>query len=272
MAHRKVKDGELVEAGAIQILLESLWIRIAGLAVWVIDRLLIRYLNNRFGRPILWVIARTFEHLIDTGEVVTLERAKAFIDAISVLENSQIAVFPCRCQKALGQRKGTYMKCMYVLYGVEASKRAGSDYRDLTPEEAKALFEQLHEEGLMHDFLVCMGSKGWLYVICGCEREICCEFKAHQVAGGLISAGPDIVALDREMCTGCGICVERCHFGANSMVNGSSEVNLAKCYGCGLCVSTCAGEARTMVEREGYRNRYYPIELVSKASTHQKVL
>ncbi len=272
MAHYKVKDGELAEAGAIQVLLESLWLRIVGLAVRVIDRLLLRYLNNRFGRPILWVIARIFKHLIDTGEVVTLERAKAFIDTISVLENSQIIVSPCKCQRALDKRKGTYMKCMMVLYGAEAYRRVHSDYRDLTPEEAKVLFQELHEEGLMHVFLVCMGSKEWLYVICGCEREICCEFKAHQVAGGLISPGPDIVALNKELCTGCGICVERCHFGANSMVNGSSEVNLAKCYGCGLCVSTCAGEARTMVEREGYRNRYYPVELVRKASAHQKVL
>ena len=148
MAHYKVKDGELVEAGAIQILLESLWIRIAGLAVWVIDKLLLRYLNNRFGRPILWVIAWALKHFIDTGEVVTLERAKDFIDAISVLENSQIAVFPCRCQKALGQRKGTYIKDMFVLYGAEAFRRADSEYRDLSPEEAKSLLRELHQEGL----------------------------------------------------------------------------------------------------------------------------
>lgn len=269
MAHYKLKDGELVEAGAIQIVLESLWLRLAGLACWVFDKL-IDHLDNWFGRPILWVIARIFEHLLDTGEVVTLERAKAFIDAVSVLENSQIIVSPCRCQKAVGKRKGTYTKCMYVLYGAEAYRRVHSDYKELTPEEAKALLEQLHEEGLLHDFLACMGSKGWFYVICGCESEICIEFKSHQVAGGLITAGPDIVALDKELCIGDGICVERCHFGANSLTNGVSEVNLAECYGCGLCVSTCSGGARTMVEREGYRNRYYPIELVNKASARQE--
>ena len=268
MGHHKVKDGELVEAGAIQIWLQSLWARTVGLAVWVFDKL-IRYLNNRFGRPILWLIARALDHLIDTSEVVTVERAKDFIDAISGLENPEITVFGCKCQRALGKRKGTYMKCMNVLYGAEAYKTPGHDYRDLTPEEAKALLEQLHEEGLMHAFLACMYSKGWVYGICSCDSEICIEFKAHQVAGGIIFPGPDIVALDREMCTGCGICVERCHFGANSIVNGSAEIDLAKCYGCGVCVSTCSGGARTMVEREGYRNRYYPIELVNKASAHQ---
>ena len=84
----------------------------------------------------------------------------------------------------------------------------------------------------------------------------------------MLSPGPDIVGLARERCTGCGICVERCHFGANRLLNGFSQVDLAICYGCGLCVSTCTGEARRMVKREDYSSRYYPIDLVSKASAH----
>lgn len=43
----------------------------------------------------------------------------------------------------------------------------------------------------------------------------------------------------------------------------ASEVVPAKCYGCGICVSTCASGARTMVNRQGCRNKYYPIDLVS---------
>ncbi|MCK4697427.1 MAG: 4Fe-4S binding protein [Dehalococcoidia bacterium] len=62
------------------------------------------------------------------------------------------------------------------------------------------------------------------------------------------------------------MCVERCHFGANSLANPTAEVDLTKCYGCGLCVSTCSVGARRTVKRDGYRNRYYPIELVRKAS------
>jgi heterodisulfide reductase subunit A-like polyferredoxin len=77
--------------------------------------------------------------------------------------------------------------------------------------------------------------------------------------------GLEVVAVDEEKCTSCGRCVERCHFGANSL-NGSGLVDLAKCYGCGLCVSTCAGEARQMVKREHYHNRFYPVELVRNAS------
>ena len=268
MAHHKIKDGELVEVGIIQPLLQSIYARWEPLILRTFDRLIrIRFLTEGRGNPILKTMARLLS-FFPTAEVVTLDRAQDFIDAISVLDNAEIAVGPCVCQEALGRRKGTFMKDMVVLYGAEAYKRAKSGYNDLSSEEAKRLLQELHQEGLMQAFYACMRSKGWVFVICNCEREICLPFRAHQAAGGVLSPGPDIVALDRERCTGCGMCVERCHFGANRLVNGFSEVDLAKCYGCGLCVSTCTGEARRMVKREDYSNRYYPIDLVSKASTH----
>jgi len=267
MAHHLVKGGELAEAGRIQLLLQTLYARYEPLILRVLDATLRFFLKVK-GRFILIVLARLLNRFLPTGEVVTLQQATDFIDAISGLENAQIAVGPCRCQESLGKRKGTYIKDMVVLYGAEAYKRASDEYEDLSPEEAKKLLQELHEEGLIPTFYACMGSGGWTFAICNCESEICFPFRAHQAAGGVLHPGPDIVALDSESCTGCGRCVERCHFGANSLVNQTAEVDLTKCYGCGLCVSTCSGEARRMVKREGYHNRYYPIDLVSKASAH----
>jgi len=268
MAHHKVKDGGLAEVGAVQYLLHSLYARSEPLILRGFDRLIkVRFLSEGRGKPVLRATARLLG-FFPTAEVVTVERAEGFIDAISVLQNSEIAVGPCVCQEALGRRKGTHMKDLVVLYGTAAYKRAKSGYRDLSPDEAKKLLRELHQEGLVPAFYACMRSRGWLFVICNCEREICLPFRAHQAAGGVLSPGPDIVSLAGERCTGCGMCVERCHFGANRLVDGFSQVDLTKCYGCGLCVSTCTGEARTMVKREGYSGRYYPIDLVSKASAH----
>lgn len=269
MAHYSMrpKNGELAEAGRIQLLLQTLYARYEPWILKVLDATL-RFFLKAKGRFILIVLARLLNRFLPTGEVVTLQRATDFIDAISGLEKTQIAVGPCRCQESLGKRKGTYIKDMVILYGAEAYKRASDEYRDLSPEEAKKLLQELHEEGLIPTFYACMGSGGWTFAICSCESEICFPFRAHQAAGGVLHPGPDIVALDSESCTGCGKCVERCHFGANRLVNQTAEVDLTKCYGCGLCVSTCSGEARRMVKREDYHNRYYPIDLVSKASAH----
>lgn len=271
MAHHKVKDGGLVEAGRIQILLHSLYARCEPLILKLTDRLLkTRFLSEGRGRPVLKATARLLSFL-PSAEVVTLEQAADFVDAISVLENTEIAVGPCMCQEAVGQRNGTHIKDMVVLYGVEAYKRARSEYRDLSTEEAKGLLQELHQEGLVQAFYACMRSKGWVFVICNCESEICLPFRAHLAVGGVLSPGLNIVALDRARCTGCGICVERCHFGANRLANGFSDVDIARCYGCGLCVSTCTGDARQMVKREDYSNQYYPIDLVSKTSTTMKL-
>ena len=263
MAHYRPKNGELVEVGRIQLWLHTLYARYEPQIIIVLD-LTLRFFLKLRAKLILMALSRLLGRFLPTAEVVTVEQATDFIDTIAGLEKAEIAVGPCRCQQVLGKTKGTYMKDLVIVYGAEAYKRASDEYTDLSPEEAKKLLLQLHHEGMIPTFYTCMGSGGWIYAICGCESKICFPFRSHQAAGAVFHPGPDIVALDSEQCTACGKCVERCHFGANSLANPTAEVDLTKCYGCGLCVSTCSGGARRMVKREGYRNRYYPIDLVKR--------
>lgn len=259
-----VQDGKLEEVGQLQLLLHSLYAKYEPLILRVIDRIIkIGFLRGR-GKPILKFM-RKMGGILPTGEVVSLERAKEFIDAISKNpKDSEIAVGPCVCQEVLGIKKGIHVKDMTVLYGAEAYKRVKSDYKNISPGEAKGLLEDLQEEGCMPTFYACMRSKGWVFVICNCESEICLPFRTHQLVGGVLSPGPDIVDWDRDKCIECGRCVERCHFGANRFINGGIETDLDRCYGCGLCVSTCPAGARRLVEREGYSNTYYPLDLVNR--------
>ncbi len=105
MAHHKLKNGKLVEAGSIQTMLQGLYIRNSTFILRLLDRFMrIRFLNKS-GKPILKAMARMLSFL-PTAEVVSLDRAKQFIDAISILDNTEIAVGPCACQTALGQRNG----------------------------------------------------------------------------------------------------------------------------------------------------------------------
>ncbi|UCG83151.1 MAG: hypothetical protein JSW38_13460 [Dehalococcoidia bacterium] len=265
MAHHRSKNGELVEVGQIQLLLQTVFAKNELNIIRVLDRTT-RLLSKLKGRPILGVLSRVIGRFFSTAEVVTVERAIDFIDAISDMDAAEIALGPCRCQQALGKRDGTYMKDMLILFGAEAYKKSSDECRDISPEEAKELLRRLHDEGQMQTFFACMASQGWLYAICNCDGKICFPLRAHQAAGAVLHPGPDTVSLDSGKCTSCSTCVDRCHFGANS-VNGTALVDQAKCYGCGVCVSTCAGGARTMVPRANYCNRYYPIELVSQASS-----
>ncbi|MBE0430776.1 MAG: 4Fe-4S dicluster domain-containing protein [Dehalococcoidia bacterium] len=266
MAHHKVKKGELIKAGRVQVLLDTFYARNEPTIIRTLDATTRLFLRLR-ARPVLRLLSRMLGVVFSTGEVVTTERALRFIDAISVLDTTEIAVGPCMCQKALNRRKGSYLKDMVVLYGAEAYKHAyPAEYEHVTPERARALLREFHDEGLIPTFFACLRSEGWIYAICNCESEICFPFRAHQAAGAVMYAGPDTVELNLDGCIGCGTCVDRCHFAANTMVENRSRVDLSRCYGCGLCVATCQGQARTMMARQGYRRRYYPLDLVGDAA------
>jgi heterodisulfide reductase subunit A len=56
---------------------------------------------------------------------------------------------------------------------------------------------------------------------------------------------PLIAAVDEEICTGCGICVEVCAYDARKLHDRKkiAEVNEALCAGCGACISACPSNA-----------------------------
>ncbi len=57
--------------------------------------------------------------------------------------------------------------------------------------------------------------------------------------------------IDRDECTACGTCLDRCQIDAIEEKDDVMEVNHARCIGCGLCVSTCPAEAIKLEEKPG---------------------
>lgn len=51
------------------------------------------------------------------------------------------------------------------------------------------------------------------------------------------------VEVDKEICVGCGDCVEICAFNGMEMIDGKAEVNQNRCLGCGKCEMTCPNGA-----------------------------
>ena len=47
----------------------------------------------------------------------------------------------------------------------------------------------------------------------------------------------------KDMCTGCGTCVEECPTGAMSLEDGVASINDAECIRCGKCHDVCPEEA-----------------------------
>lgn len=45
--------------------------------------------------------------------------------------------------------------------------------------------------------------------------------------------------IDKESCTGCGICINECPVNAISMKVSEAEINMAECIRCGVCHDVC---------------------------------
>jgi len=90
------------------------------------------------------------------------------------------------------------------------------------------------------------------HFICNC-CPCCCVALPWVIKEGLDLCNPSRykAEIDPKLCISCGVCLDRCHFGAIEEVKGDSpgmRVKAEKCMGCGLCHSSCASEAIRLVE------------------------
>lgn len=61
----------------------------------------------------------------------------------------------------------------------------------------------------------------------------------------------DIIKIDEEKCTGCGLCIPNCHEGALQIIDGKARlVSELMCDGLGACIGHCPEDAITIEKRE----------------------
>ena len=71
---------------------------------------------------------------------------------------------------------------------------------------------------------------------------------AASKAIGLLSSpelehDPTVINIDKELCDGCGICINECPFDALELTNNTVDVNEVLCNGCGICAVSCPRDA-----------------------------
>ena len=165
-----------------------------------------------------------------------LPEAEAVIAA-----EEHVYLWPCDCRAIVGSCDKPLDVCLRFDNERELE-------REISREQALEILRMADAAGLMHtDYLG--RSAGDTHAICNCCTDCCFPHRAaaRLEAESVWPRRRHLAVVDREECTQCGDCVERCPFGAATMsADDEPLVEAAECRGCGLCSTGCPAEAIAM--------------------------
>jgi Na+-translocating ferredoxin:NAD+ oxidoreductase subunit B len=183
------------------------------------------------------------EEVDNEPRILTYEKVYELIDEAKV-----VGLSICACRNAFEHCDAPLEACMLFddtcTYLVE---RGFGRY--ITKDEMKAKLREFDEAGLVHNV---NNSQDKLQFICNCCR-CCCGFLrsvAQLNMTGFLATSGFLPALDEDLCTGCGVCEERCPVMAIEVVDDMALITEERCIGCGLCVTGCSTDALELVRRE----------------------
>jgi NAD-dependent dihydropyrimidine dehydrogenase PreA subunit/predicted transcriptional regulator len=158
-----------------------------------------------------------------------------------------ISVAPCICRsEALLTGKGCDRPketCMHFGAAAEYYIENGIG-RQISIDDALAIIQEADHAGLVHAGV----NTRHLSNLCNCCPCCCASMKGITQKGmdkhGFLNA-LFMAVIDSSLCTGCGICLDRCPVQAIT-IDDIACMDTLKCLGCGLCSTACPSEAITM--------------------------
>ena len=188
-------------------------------------------------------------------------------DAYKVAELSNpIASMSCICRKrvrARDERNEHEYSCTGLGVGMFKWERWPERYRGgvhfMSPDGAKEWLKKWDTVGMVHMIMVYgTSTNGGPFVggICNCDYPDCLIIR-HRIDYGLtwnLLKSHYVAMVDYEKCNGCGICAQRCQFGAIKMevTTDKSNIDMFRCFGCGVCETGCPREAISLAERASF--------------------
>jgi ferredoxin len=155
----------------------------------------------------------------------------------------------CRVQQELiGQGCHHPAENCLLFAPVENAFAHSQTTRPITKDEAFRILDQAEEAGLIHS---AANHRSQHFYICNCCTCSCALMRGVAEFGlpTAIVRSDFHAAVDAEVCTACGDCLERCQFEALSIPEDVCIVDYARCVGCGLCAGICATGALYLERR-----------------------
>lgn len=181
-----------------------------------------------------------------THQVATYE------NAIEILKTKpSIVVTDCICRKrkaVIDEGCGKTMEACFMFGSMGQYYLDKNMGREVSLEEATAILENCRDAGLVTQPATSQNPSG----MCNCCGDCCGVLKAlnkHPKPAEMVFSNHR-AKVDRDECTGCEQCLERCQMDAIFMSDDElAQVNPDRCIGCGLCVTTCPVEAIKLISK-----------------------
>jgi ferredoxin len=185
------------------------------------------------------------------GQAVPLREMERMVEI-----SAPLGLIGCICRKAmLAVEERTPAECTCMGMGVGRLKweRWPERYKGgvhwVSTEEAKEWLRELDRKGFMHTLML-FGPR-FIAGICNCDYPVCDALTIRLDLGLNMMKGHYVAIADYDLCNGCGICAQRCQFGALKMNVTLDKANIdqMRCFGCGLCETGCPRGAISLKDR-----------------------
>ena len=195
------------------------------------------------------------------GSIDAAQAVVPYEDAMEILRSKpRIVVTDCICRKRTGiLEKG----CEKPLEACFMFGSMGQYYldrnlgREVSLDEAIDILNRCQEAGLVTQPATSQNPAG----MCNCCGDCCGVLTAlnkHPRPAEVVFSNR-CAEVDREACTGCEDCLDRCQMQALDMDgDGLAVVNPDRCIGCGLCVTSCPADAMRLPLKPEEKRRVPP--------------
>ena len=122
--------------------------------------------------------------------------------------------------------------------------------RRIPLDEVAEVLKRAADHGLVHMTLYMPGHR--VYAVCSCCACCCHDLQLllQYNRSDLVARSDYLAETDAGRCNSCGLCVDRCVFGARKREGTRLVFEPEACLGCGLCVPACPENATVMTQRE----------------------
>ena len=173
---------------------------------------------------------------IDDWAYLLLEEALEMVDAAE-----DHAVVMCDCRPVRDRCNHERENCIRLGKAARLTLERGIGRR-LTKEETRQIVIDANMAGLMQTADRYWKEKGEPITICNC-CTCCCFPTLAGIRAGLVKTWPwvrYVADRDPDLCSNCGICVQRCGFDAFFEDEfGDLQFDADECRGCGICATGC---------------------------------